>query len=280
MADPNDDLFSDLEPIAAPVPSRPDVPSLADGLRELGLLDDQHESAQQAVDTAEPIVEVEDKVGDAALVSSTEEQAHSVWGEPVAEADPAPQVDPVPASSIEPEREQAPAPAPDPEPVATIPQVEPMAVSVPRPQPGEAQNSISRRRWPWVAGGALVAVAIGGLVFGTTYKESTAPAAPPVPAVAKQDPPPVAEPPVPVAPAPEPGPEPVVVAVVEQPEPEAKPMAVPPPTTAPAVPPTPAAKPKREKPKSNPTPTPAEKEPKRQWQDDAMDALDDLEKRL
>lgn len=123
----------------------------------------------------------------------------------------------------------------------------------------------------WIGAGVAVAilVIVGALIWLGVQKE---PAAPSVPVVDQMDPVPVD----PVqSPTPEPAPAPTPIEpVVEN---EAAPIQVAEAKPAPSVEPV-APKPAAAKPVPKPQPKPTAPDP--QWQDDAMDALDDLEKRL
>lgn len=272
MADPNDDLFSDLDAIEAPKPSPPPartVPNLADSLRDLGLFEDEAEPEQEV----EPVPPVFEPV---AVPEPPVVLAPAV--EPVVEPEADPphyeEADEEPAAELHSETD-APFETPtqaeeDPAPVV----VQPSPVQVEQPvDEAPAVGSTFPHRRVWILGGAVVACALSGwLLFGSSNKESTV------------------QPPQPVAtePAPAPVAEPVVVAAPEVVEPEPAPVVDPVPVPlepAPAPPAKPAVaavpKPAAPKPQRAPEPKPVAKpKPEPQWQDKAMDALDDLEKRL
>ena len=199
--------------------------------------------------------------------------------EPVIEDEPSPP-DVVPYSEVAAIETIEPTPAPAvvevvetrPMPVSTVPEVRtPITVPVPRrPFP-----------WKWAAVGGAVLVVAGVGAFWLS--RDPAPVAPPV-AVAPVKPTPA---PVVVEPAPEPvvvEPTPVVVEpapVVPEP---AQPEPAPEPSSkeSPAKPTAPVAQDSKPKPRpaKKPTPAPKPAEPEKTWQDDALDQLDDLEKRL
>lgn len=136
-------------------------------------------------------------------------------------------------------------------------------------------SRVAPSRLPLLVGGALLVVAIGGVAWWTlSSKESAVPPAPVVSAPVPE----VVEPAPVIAPQPTPQPvavepAPVPVAVVA---PEPKPVASEPVPKAaqPKATPKPAGK-KVAKPAPKPQPEPAPN-----WQDNAMDQLDALEKRL
>lgn len=149
--------------------------------------------------------------------------------------------------------------------------------------PEAGSRSATTRRWLWVGGGAVLAVGvIAWLVYGSSNKE----------AVPEFVPTPVAEPVADELPA----------ALVVEPEahapeavetpaapiapniPAAQDKVVQAPDPASEVPSKPATKPdakkpQRTKPAVQPAPQP-KPVPRPTWQDDALDKLDDLEKRL
>ena len=282
MSDLNDDLFSDLDVIEVTKLSTPPartIPNLADGLRELGLFQDQpkHEQVVEAVVPAATI-------------------------EPVTLAKPEPTVEIVPVvERVEPEAEPGANPPHDeeaneelaaeldavhevaPEIPAIVEQVqEPVlaqlqaeAIEQPKDQAPFAAVHVSphSHHLVWILGGSVAICAIGGwILFGSTNKES--PVHPPVPVLIK---PPAA---TVVQPQPtdtlqviaiEPMPAPAVVEASAPPTEPATAPQVKPTLLVPAVPKTPRATERKPvaKPKSEP-----------QWQDEAMNKLDDFEKRL
>ncbi|KAB8198709.1 hypothetical protein FKV24_000655 [Lysobacter maris] len=286
-----DDLFSDLDdlPVSPTTPARPAVPNLADGLRNAGLL-----SRPPSVDPEPaPVIEPEaDEVAEAVLESESDpvvvstvehedapavpEEASQLFTdaevmasvdlspEPEVEVEAAPEVAPEP--ELQPEQAAASAP-----PAATT--LTPIGAL-----PEAASGAAPSRRWYWVGSAAVLAVgAVSWLLYGSSNKESL-PTPVPVPAQALE---PVAdEPPVvslvvePDAPPPVEAPAAPVLPVapiaetkeVSAPAPEPTPAALAKPAPKPA-----AKKPQRTKPAVQPAPT---------WQDDALDKLDDLEKRL
>lgn len=300
MSDLDDDLFSELEPIEAPklpTPQTRTVPSLADSLHELGLaqnkLEPEQEPAPELEDAAEPedeprseqeaapeVVPTVETI-DPIVVVEVEPLLHEVVDEEVV-------VEPV----VEPEHEPVLDLEPEPhallEPEAVVAKVD---EEQPRVEPLSSQDKVagSSRRWILISGGvAACAIAIGGwFLFGTTNKESpaephaTVASAPTAEPMAMPEPASVAAPiavepegVVEVEPVPTPATEPIV-APAASPEPAPVPQvkkvaAAPKPATAKTsrAKPSPAASPKA-KPKAEP-----------QWQDDALDALDDFEKRL
>lgn len=280
-----DDLFSDLNDLPVPPtpPARPVVPNLADGLRNAGLLSRQAVAdrasvpvvepehfivAEPAPDTesvavCEPIFEQED-------ASAVLEEAPQLFSD--AEANLAVEFTP----------EAEPEPEPEPAPEASL--APPMMTSTPvEGVPEAGSRSATTRRWLWVGGGAVLAVGvIAWLVYGSSNKE----------AVPEFVPTPVAEPVADELPA----------ALVVEPEahapeavetpaapiapniPAAQDKVVQAPDPASEVPSKPATKPdakkpQRTKPAVQPAPQP-KPVPRPTWQDDALDKLDDLEKRL
>ncbi|HDS1524599.1 TPA: hypothetical protein QEL67_002613 [Stenotrophomonas maltophilia] len=273
-----DDLFSDLNDLPVPPtpPARPAAPNLADGLRNAGLL-----SRQAVADRASvPVVEPEHFIV-AEPAPDTESVAVS---EPVFEQEDASAVlEEAPQLFTDAEANLAveftPEAEPEPEPEASL--APPMMISTPvEGVPEAGSRSATTRRWLWVGGGAVLAVGvIAWLVYGSSNKEAVPEFVPTPVAEPVADKPPAALVAVePEAPAP---------AAVETPAapiapttPAAQDKGVQAPNPVPEVAnksaPNPAAKkPQRTKPVVQPTPTPAPT-----WQDDALDKLDDLEKRL
>ncbi|HEL5321666.1 TPA: hypothetical protein UOJ11_001327 [Stenotrophomonas maltophilia] len=279
-----DDLFSDLNDLPVPPtpPARPAVSNLADGLRNAGLL-----SRQAVADRAsDPVVEPEHFIV-AEPAPDTESVAVC---EPVFEQEDASAVlEEAPQLFTDAEANLAveftPEAEPEPEPAPEASLAPPMMTSTPvEGVPEAGSRSATTRRWLWVGGGAVLAVGvIGWLVYGSSNKES----------VPEPVPTPMAEPVAdelpaalvavePEAPAP---------ATVETPAapiapnmPAAQDKVVQAPDPAPEVPSKPATKPEakkpqRTKPAVQPTPQP-KPVPRPTWQDDALDKLDDLEKRL
>lgn len=276
-----DDLFSDLNDLPVPPtpPARPAAPNLADGLRNAGLL-----SRQAVADRASvPVVEPEHFIV-AEPAPDTESVAVS---EPVFEQEDASAVlEEAPQLFTDAEANLAveftPEAEPEPEPEASL--APPMMISTPvEGVPEAGSRSATTRRWLWVGGGAVLAVGvIAWLVYGSSNKE----------AVPEFVPTPVAEPVADELPA----------ALVVEPEahapeavetpaapiapniPAAQDKVVQAPDPASEVPSKPATKPdakkpQRTKPAVQPAPQP-KPVPRPTWQDDALDKLDDLEKRL
>ncbi|UXL28776.1 hypothetical protein [Stenotrophomonas maltophilia] len=275
-----DDLFSDLNDLPVPPtpPARPAAPNLADGLRNAGLLSRQAVADRASVPVVEPehfivaepapdteSVAVSEPVFEQEDASAVLEEAPQLFTDAEANL----------AVEFTPEAE----PEPEPEPEASL--APPMMISTPvEGVPEAGSRSATTRRWLWVGGGAVLAVGvIAWLVYGSSNKEAVPEFVPTPVAEPVADKPPAALVAVePEAPAP---------AAVETPAapiapttPAAQDKGVQAPNPVPEVAnksaPNPAAKkPQRTKPVVQPTPTPAPT-----WQDDALDKLDDLEKRL
>ncbi len=283
MSDLNDDLFSDLEPIEvpkSPTPQGRTIPSLSDSLHELGLFQVDEEPEQEvepvlSVVEQEPMAVPEPTIEIAPVVEPFEPEVepeadqphHEEAEEPAVELDVEPDVAPESPAQVE----------QDLEPASQLP-----AIPIEQPKdesPDANQGSRFSRRSVLIIGGAVAACAIGGwFLFGSTNKES--PIQPPVPVAIKPAPATVVEPepaiePTPIAVEPVPAPPvvepvaPVVASVKPATATEAKPEVA-------ATPKSAAPKPQRkqeQKPDAKPKAEP-------QWQDDALDALDDFEKRL
>lgn len=280
-----DDLFSDLNDLPVPPtpPARPAVPNLADGLRSAGLLSGQAVAdrasvlvvepehfivAEPAPDTesvavCEPVFEQED-------ASAVLEEAPQLFTDAEANL----------AVEFTPEAEPEPEPAPAPE--ASL--GPPMMTSTPVEGVREAASrSAPTRRWLWVGGGAVLVVGvIGWLVYGSSSKESVPESVPTPMTEPVADELPAALAVEPEAPAP---------ATVETPAapiapnmPAAQDKVVQAPDPVPEVPSKPATKPEAKKPqRTKPAVQPATQPkpvPRPTWQDDALDKLGDLEKRL
>ncbi len=264
MTEP-DDLFSFLDEPSVK-PARPVLPNLANSLRDEGLLPQQgkDESAsiepQEAEEQSSPALtavdpSVPDEIQPEAPVTSSEDEeavapATVVRDEPKAEEQPPPSEPPISS------------------PVAS----HSAHVELPSPVVARAPDSrLSRKLIVGIRAVAGLAV-VGWLLASYIHKES----APPIVVQAPQ-----VEAPTP-APAPvvveQPAPEPVAVVAARVPD------AVQPPVPEPEVTPRQASpkrtpQPKAATPDTKKVAKPAPK-PEPQWQDDAMDALDDLEKRL
>lgn len=285
-----DDLFSDLDDLPVPPTplARPAVPNLADGLRNAGLLshppsvdrepdpviepeDDAVaeavlESEPEPVPVYEPIVEPED-------AAAVPEEASQLFtdAEEMQVVDPVPEVEAAPDVAPEPDQ------LPKPEPAATSAPPVAIALLPIGALPETASCSAPIRRWYWVGGAAVLAVSVAWLMYGSSNKES----------VSTSDPAPVAGPvadeapvvPLAVEPeAPAPIEAPAVPVMPAAPIAETKEVPATAPEPTPAAPAKPTPKPMAKKPQSvKPTVQP---EPKPTWQDDALDKLDDLEKRL
>ncbi|MFD1040757.1 hypothetical protein [Pseudoxanthomonas kaohsiungensis] len=290
-----DDLFSDLDdfPVPPTPPARPAVPNLADGLRSAGLLshppsvdpesdsviEPEDDEVVEAVLEPEPVPVYEPAVEDV-YVPAVSEEASQLFTD--AEVMAAGKLSPVPEVEVEVASEVVPEPElqPEPEPVAkSAPPVATASHTV-EALPEASSRSAPGRRWYWVGGAPVLAVSvIGWLVYGSSNKESlltpvpvpaqalepVADEAPVVPLVVEPDAPaPVEVPGAPVMPA--------------APIAETKEVPAPAPEPTPAAPAKPTLKPVAKKPQSTkPAVQPA---PKPTWQDDALDKLDDLEKRL
>lgn len=275
-----DDLFSDLNDLPVPPtpPARPAVPNLADGLRNAGLLSRQAVADRASVPVVEPehFIVAEPAPGTESVAvcepAFEQEDASAVLEE-------APQLFTDAEANLAVEFTPEAEPEPEPAPEASL--APPMMTSTPvEGVPEAGSRSATTRRWLWVGGGAVLAVGvIGWLVYGSSNKESVPEPVPAPLAGPVADKPPAALVAVePEAPAP---------AAVETPAapiapttPAAQDKGVQAPDPVPEVAnksaPNPAAKkPQRTKPVVQPTPTPAPT-----WQDDALDKLDDLEKRL
>ncbi|MDQ7280516.1 hypothetical protein O0J73_07190 [Stenotrophomonas sp. Sm6012] len=293
------DLFSDLDDLPVPPtpPARPAVPNLADGLRSAGLLshppsvdpepysviEPEADEVVEAVLEPEPVPVYEPTVEDV-YVSAVPEEAFQLFtdGEVMAagELSPEPEVevdvDVDVASEVMPEPELQSGP----EPVASFASTLVIASPTVEALPEASSRSAPGRRWYRGGGAVVLAVSvIGWLAYGSSNQESL-PTPVPVPAQALE---PVADeaPVVPLVVEPE-APAPVEVpaapAMPEAPIAETKEVPAPAPEPTPAAPAKPSPKPVAKKPQSTkPAVQPA---PKPTWQDDALDKLDDLEKRL
>ncbi len=263
MTEP-DDLFSFLDEPSVK-PARPVFPNLADSLRDEGLLPPQgkEESASTELQEAE---------GRSSPTPATVELSVSNEIQPE-----------VPVMSSEDEAAVAPATVVRDEPEAEqqLPSQPPMSAPATAPSAHAELHSpvlarapdsrLSRKLIVGIGAAAGLAV-VGWLLASYIHKES----APPIVVQAPQ-----VEVPTP-APAPvvveQPAPKPT--AVVAEPVPEAVPPPMPEPEVAPTqASPKRAPTPKASSPDTKKVAKPAPK-PEPQWQDDAMDALDDLEKRL
>ncbi len=278
-----DDLFSDLNDLPVPPtpPARPAAPNLADGLRNAGLLSRQAVADRASVPVVEPehfivaepapdteSVAVSEPVFEQEDASAVLEEAPQLFTDAEANL----------AVEFTPEAEPEPEPEPEPAPEASL--APPMMTSTPvEGVPETASRSAPTRGWLWVGGGAVLVVGvIAWLVYGSSNKESVPESVPTPVAEPVADELPAALVVEPEAPAP---------AAVETPAapfapnmPAAQDKVVQAPDPAPEVPSKSATKPdakkpQRTKPAVQPTPTPAPT-----WQDDALDKLDDLEKRL
>lgn len=264
MTEP-DDLFSFLDQPSVK-PARPVLPNLADSLRDEGLLPQQgkeesastelqeaEEQSSPTLDTVDPSLPDEIQPGDQVAPDECEAEQ-------------------VPAAAVldEPKAEEQ---LPTNEPPIYMPEASHSAhVDTPKPRIGLAPDSRLPRKLI-VASGAVAGLAVvGWLLSSYIHKKSAPPIAVQAPQV--EVPTPAPAPVVVEQPAPEP------IAVVAEPVPEAVPPPMPEPVVAPP----------QESPKRAPTPKasipdtkkvakPASKQ-EPEWQDDAMDALDDLEKRL
>lgn len=264
MTEP-DDLFSFLDEPGIKS-AKPVLPNIADSLRDEGLIPEQdkeewastelqeaEEQSSPTLDTVDPSLPDEIQPGDQVAPDECETEQ-------------------VPAAAVldEPKAEEQ---LPTSEPPIYVPEASHSAhVATPKPGVGLAPDS----RLPSkliVASGAFAGLAVvGWLLASYIHKESAPPIAVQAPQVEMPTP----------APAPvlveQPAPAPI--AVVAEPVPEAVPppmpeAAVAPPQASPKRAPTPKAS----SPDTKKVAKPASKQ-EPDWQDDAMDTLDDLEKRL
>ena len=261
----SDDLFSFLDQPSVKS-ARPVLPNLADSLRDEGLL--PQPGKEELAST-----ELEETEEQESPTLATFDLSVSYEIQPVA---PVPSFEDeaalAPAAVVrdEPEAEEQQLPS---QPPMSAPAAAPSAhVELPSPVVARAPDSRLSRKLIVGCGAAAGLAVVGWLLASYIHRGSA-------PLIAIEAP--QAEAPTP-APAPvvveQPAPEPI--AVVAEPVPEA----VPPPMPEPAVAP-PQASPKRAptpKASSPDTKKVAKPESKQEpeWQDDAMDALDDLEKRL
>lgn len=264
MTEP-DDLFSFLDQPSVK-PTRPILPNLADSLRNEGLLPQQgkDESAsiepQEAEEQSSPTLttvdpSVPDESQPEAPVAPSEFEAAAalatvVLDEPEVEEQPLPSEPPI--SSLATSR----------------------ATHVDPPNPGVALAPDSRLSRSLILGsGAVIGLGVAGwLLASYIHKESAPPIVVQAPQVEVLTP--ATAPVVVEQPAPEP------IAVVAEPVPEAVPPPMPEPVVAPPqASPKRAPTPKASSPDTKKVAKPASKQ-EPEWQDDAMDALDDLEKRL
>lgn len=264
MTEP-DDLFSFLDEPSVK-PARPILPNLADSLRDEGLLPQQGKEESAHTELQEPEEQSSPTLApvDPPVPDEFKPEA------PVAHAEVVAEVTPTPVVLHEPEVEEQPLSS---QPHTSVPAAAPAThVELPSPVITTVPDSRLSRKLI-VASGAVAGLAVvGWLLASYIHKESAPPIAVQEPQVGAPTPAPA--PVVVEQPAPKP------VAVITEPVPEA----LPPPVPEPAVTP-PHASPKRApqtkaaSPDTKKVATPAPK-PEPQWQDDAMDALDDLEKRL
>lgn len=264
MTEP-DDLFSFLDEPSVK-PARPVFPNLADSLRDEGLLPQQgkEESARNELQEAEEQSPPTLAKADPSIPDEIQPEAPVAPVEVVAEV--------VPATVVRDEPEAEAQQSPSQPPMSALVAAPATHVELPCPVVARAPDSRLSRKLIVGSGAAVGLTVVGWLLASYIHKES----APPIAVQAPQVGAPTS------APAPvvmeQPAPEPV--AVITEPVPEA----LPPPVPEPAVTP-PHASPKRApqtkaaSPDTKKVATPAPK-PEPQWQDDAMDALDDLEKRL
>lgn len=264
MTEP-EDLFSFLDEPSVK-PARPVLPNLADSLWDEGLLPQQGKEESASTELQEAEERSSPSLATVELSVSNEMQPEV----PVTSSEDEEAVAPATVVRDEPEAEEQQWPSQPP--MSAL--VAAPATHVELPSPVIATDPDSRlSRKLIVASGAVAGLAVvGWLLASYIHQESAPPIAVQAPQVGAPTP----------APAPvvveQPVPEPV--AVITEPVPEALPPPVPEPAVTPQhaspkrAPQTKAASPDTKK-VATPAPMP---EP--QWQDDAMDALDDLEKRL
>lgn len=264
MTEP-DDLFSFLDEPSVKS-ARPVLPNLADSLRDEGLIPEQDKEEWASSDLEETEEQESSTLATVDLSVSYEIQPEV----PVTSSEDEEAVAPATVVRDEPKAEEQPPPS---EPPISSPVASHSAhVELPSPVVARAPDSrLSRKLIVGIRAVAGLAV-VGWLLASYIHKES----APPIVVQAPQ-----VEAPTP-APAPvvveQPAPEPV--AVITEPAPEALPPPVPEPAvTPPQASPKRTSQPKAGSPDTKKVEKPAPK-PEPQWQDDAMDALDDLEKRL
>lgn len=265
MTEP-DDLFSFLDEPSVK-PARPVLPNLADSLRDEGLLPQQGKEESASTELQEAEGRSSPTLATVELSVSNEMRPEV----PVTSSEDKEAVAPATVVRDEPEAEEQQLPSQPP--MSALVAAPATHVELPTPVATTVPDSRLSRKLI-VASGAVAGLAVvGWLLASYIHKESAPPIAvqaPQVGAAPTSAPAPV----VVEQPAPKP------VAVITEPIPEA----LPPPVPEPAVTP-PHASPKRApqtkaaSPDTKKMATPAPK-PEPQWQDDAMDALDDLEKRL
>lgn len=264
MTEP-DDLFSFLDEPGFK-PTRPVLPNLADSLRDEGLLPKQAKDESASTELQE-----------------TEEQASptpatvgpSVSDEIQLEAAVAPAAvvaEVAPATVVLDERDAEEQQAPNQRPLSAPVTAPAIHVEPANPVVALAPDSRLPRKLMASSGAVVVLAVVGWLLATYISKESAQPIAVQTPQVEE----PLTDP----APVLVEQPAPAHVAHVAEPVPEA----VPPPVSEPAVTPPQASSKRTPQPKAA---SPVSKKlakpepmPEPQWQDDAMDALDDLEKRL
>lgn len=264
MTEP-DDLFSFLDQPSVK-PTSPILPNLADSLRDEGLLPQQgkEDSASTALQEAEE--RSSPTLATVELSVSNEIQSEV----PVTSSEDEEAVAPATVVRDEPEAEEQQLPS---HPPMSAPAAAPSAhVELPRPVVARAPDSRLSRKLV-IASGAVAGLAVVGWLLASYIHKESAPSIV-VQAPQVDVPTPAPAPVVVEQPAPE------TVAVITEPVPEALPSPVPEPAVAaPQASPKPAPPPKAASPDTRKVAKPAHK-PEPQWQDDAMDALDDLEKRL
>lgn len=264
MTEP-DDLFSFLDEPSVK-PARPVLPNLADSLRDEGLLPQQGKEESASTELQEAEERSSPSLATVELSVSNEIQSEV----PVTSSEDEEAVAPATVVRDEPEAEEQQSPSQPPmSALATAPSTH---VEVPSPVVVRAPDSRLPRKLI-VGSGAVAGLAVAGwLLASYIHKESAPPIAGQAPRVE----------------VPTPAPAPIVVeqpaaeriAVVAGPVPEATPPPVlEPEITPPQASPKTTPQPKAASPDTKKVAKPAPK-PEPQWQDDAMDALDDLEKRL
>ena len=264
MTEP-DDLFSFLDEPSVK-PARPVLPNLADSLRDEGLLPQQGKEESASTELQEAEGRSSPTLATVELSVSNEMRPEV----PVMSSEDEAAVAPATVVRDEPEAEERQLPSQPP--MSALVAAPATHVELPSPVVARAPDSRLPRRLIAVCGAVIGLAVVGWLLASYMHKAS----APPIAVHAPQ----AVEPTPELAPVlvEQPAPEPIATVAVPVPD------AVQPPvseseTTPPQASPKRAPQPKAATPDTKKVAKPAPK-PEPQWQDDAMDALDDLEKRL
>ena len=261
MTEP-DDLFSFLDEPSVK-PARPNLPNLADSLRDEGLLPQQgkEESVHTEVQEAEEQSFPTPATVDPSVPDEIQPETLIAPVEIVVEMTPPPVV----LDELEADEQRLPSQPP----MSALATVSATYVAPPSPI-ALSPNSRLPRKLIAASGVAIGFTVVGWLLASYIHKESAPPISVHAPRAVETTPAPVL--------VVEPAPEPIAASAAPVPDAVKPPMSeheATPPQASPKRTPQPKAASRENKSVDKPKPKP---EP--QWQDDAMDALDDLEKRL